>query len=185
MKAVAAIITVSTIFGVTQWSCDDLSGVAEAVVGPVSNSNLIANYSFEDKNGPTLAGWTVWGDTPCVQLVSRAPSGGGNWSLELEECGIVYTAFAVPRGTHIYTMSVCAKFLLGDEGEVRLGVVDSDTALVDKWVDFRDTAWTVYSLTDTVSANDHDTIYVSLRTWAGGPLAAEALFDFCTLEQLK
>ena len=169
-------------------SCEKSS---QTVVGPSpSGTNLLRNSSFESNGSPSLQGWWVM-DSSDVQFVQDTPSGGGSWSIKLESVWglppfvpFVRSTIASPPGTHQYRFSLWAK-VIGVGGSAFFMVKTPDTLITRRSIMIADTAWTSYSVLDTLTTDAGDSLLVVLSGGFSHLLPGQTFYDLCSLEELE
>jgi hypothetical protein len=183
--AVYALIAISAISG-----CKD----STTVIGPIGQQNLIVNGSFEQSGNPSIDGWRQsYPDTSFVQFSTDAPPNGGSYSASLRNgwgpLPILQAFVPAEVGVHRYTLSVWSKALppvgpFTARGGLAISHKTIDTLLYRKRTNFADSVWTEHVLLDTLSAQQGDTLVISLSTGQGQWSAGRTLFDLVTFSRL-
>jgi hypothetical protein len=157
---------------------------------PLPASNLIPNGNFERNGHPTLDTWQV-ADSSLASLTPQAAPGGGQWSLRLQSDGAPSTGqvkFQVPGLKDGDNVRLSAYVRASDEGGgglVGLEVTSADGRLRHKsFASTGDTQWTRVGVTETLSLEAGDTVWVVLRSPSTELNARSGLFDLVTLERL-
>ena len=160
---------------------------SETVIGPPIVSNLLQNLSFESNGNPSLQGWWFM-DSSDVQFMHDTPPGGGSWSIKLEAVwgppAFVRSTVASPLGTHRYKFSTWAK-AIGVGGSAFFMVKTPDTLITRRSIMIADTAWTSYSVLDTLTTDVGDSLLVVLSGGFSHLLAGQTFYDLCSLEELE
>jgi hypothetical protein len=156
--------------------------------GPSSGGDLLANPSFELNGSPSLQDWTqAYTDTSVHFFSSDVPPDGGRYSIVIDAVwGPPYTVSqAVPAdaGNHRYEFSAWAK-RSGFGGQMRISLQRSDSTYFEKTMNIVDTAWTQYSIIDTVTAESGDSVVVSVTGGFSQLLFGQTYFDDCDLERI-
>jgi hypothetical protein len=168
----------------TFWAC---SKSRDRISGPTGDENLLINSSFEINGEPSLHGWVV-SQPAAVHFSENTPPMGGSWSVAMGPGWIPMVYFisetiAAPEGTHRYTLSFWAKKRdVGGWAEFILKQPDS--SIVCKTMLVPDSTWTFYSLLDTVSANDGDSLTIKLTGGWSELAGGETFYDLVRLEKL-
>ncbi len=161
-----------------------LASCSRSPTSPNGSGNLIQNSSFRSGSAPWLAGWDI-NDSAWVKVVSNSPSGSNSWSINLTpqsgpSAGGVATTFITGQSGHfIYTLSGWARSLAGWYwGNVSLSQLRNGNTISYKSSDVADSAWTAFTLTDTLDILPGDTLAVALSapslSFAAGPNASSA-----------
>lgn len=164
-------------------------------------SNLISNGSFES----TTQGWyrhysnnypPPWYqiDTNSVppsgshyfQYKQDAPTGGGNWSLQVnggvtfQQATMALAVITGQSGTGVYQLSAWSK--LGGCSSIGIAKKSSNLYTGWKYVNISDTAqtWKKYILTDTLTISATDTILIKISVGDG----CIGFFDLIELNRL-
>ncbi len=166
-----------------------LGCILEDPVSSIPDSNLLLNPSFEIYGIPSLLGWVPsTEDTSAIHFFREVPPQGGKYSLGLETAWTAANSATakVPAmvGSHRYRLALWARSN-GVSGFASLYLKTSDTLAFRKTVELPETAWTSYSLIDTIVAKQGDSLFVSLSGGMSQLLAGRTLFDLCTLEILN
>lgn len=160
-------------------SCKKSDGT---IVGPPNATNLISNYSFEMNGTPSLQGWEP-ADTSVARLSPDVPPNGGTWSIYIETSWLpaarVQTVIAMPQGNYSYRLSTWARRqqIGGTVSLLLNGTIRKSLPIVD-------TAWTAYTISDTLSTVVGDTVIVWLAGGADELLGGRTYFDICRFERL-
>jgi len=133
-----------------------------------SPQNLIKNASFECDGQATKQNWVVGGTSSFSQ---NTPPSGESWSLQLTggdtwgffPMGSAMTYITGQSGTNIYQLKVWMKGIDnwgGSSSTISTGIVSRKLVMQEKVVSDNPTKWTLYSLTDTITTQPVDTIFV-------------------------
>ena len=155
----------------------------------IGQGNAIINPSFEIFGKPSLDGWKVE-DTAIINFTNDTPPGGGFWSITLSVTWFgpptryptePYQKFRLINGTHIYTFSFWAKRnRVGGSGYV--GALKTDQAFtIVSYKRVTDTTWTLYSIVDTISSSQYDSVIAGLSGGATELAGGKTYFDNCSL----
>jgi hypothetical protein len=152
--------------------------------------NLIPNGSFERNGQGTLDTWQV-SNSSLTSLAPEAAPGGGQWSLRLQSDGAPSTGqvkFQVPGIKDGDNVRLSAYIRASEEkggGLVGLEVTAADGRLRHKSYASTDkTQWTQVGVTDTLSLEPGDNVWVVLSSPPTELNARAGLFDLVTLERL-
>jgi hypothetical protein len=152
--------------------------------------NLVPNGSFERDGRGTLDGWQVTNPS-LASLVREAAPGGGEWSLRLEADGAPTTGrvrFPVPGLRDGDTVRLSAHVrapTANGGGSVGVEVTAGDGRLRhESFTSSENTQWTRVSLTERLSVNAGDVVWVVLRSPPTEIEARAGLFDLVTLERV-
>ena len=156
---------------------------------PSIGTNLLQNPSFELNGASSLNGWRVT-DPDLVKYSNDVPPGGGKWSIYLDTYSFgppisLYDKSQSVRpinGNHIYTFSFWGKYKTVP-GQGLMYTFKGDTIASVKYVVMNDTSWTNYSIVDTISSNQADSILVKLYQSAGEVIIGRSYFDLCILSE--
>lgn len=161
----------------------------DGISGPVGDENLLVNSSFETLGMPSLNGWFV-SDTSEVHFAEEAPPSGGCWSVAINPGWVptmysISTTIAAPEGSHRYELSFWTKSW-DTWGMARIILKRPDTLAVRKYTAFSDTTWSTYSLVDTLSTDQGDSLVIEL---SGGmeevsTVWSKTFYDLVRLEKL-
>jgi hypothetical protein len=170
----------------------------ETIVDSQVYTNLITNSSFESSGNASVQDWKIaWTSSGLLQSAQDAPAGGGSWSVSIHNANfpaysaagdMSFTAAAL-AGAHIYKFSFWGKYnhaagpLICQRGELWLhhdNIISWRKSIV-----INNTAWTLYDVLDTLSANEGDSLIVALEGSHYGPSSATTFFDLCKLEILN
>ncbi len=159
----------------------------ESISGPINNHNLIINSSFETEGNPTLGDWLT-DDINRVEFSNDSPEDGGKWSIALEadwspSPPSLFTLKKLVKGNHKYNFSFWAK-CEGIGGYGYLSLKNLDTLIIKKYIQVVDTTWIIYSIIDTISSNEYDSIELKLSGGFSHLLYGKTYFDLCKLEIL-
>ena len=153
-------------------------------------ANLIPNGSFEQDGQATLDTWQVT-NSALASLIPQAAPGGGQWSLRLEADGAPTTGqvrFAVPGLADGDVVRLSAYVRASGErggGLVGLEVASADGRLRRKsFASSDDAQWTRVGVTETLSLEPGDNVWVVLRSPPTELYARAGLFDLVMLERL-
>ena len=156
------------------------------ISGTTENNELIVNGSFEHNGNPSLDGWNQsYADTNSVQFSTDVPLNGGRYSVSLlNNWGApeLRSFVAAPKGTYRYHLSVWSKCLPpigwgGSMGAIRIDHQTMDSLIHRKWMSFSDSLWTKYTLLDTITCNQGDTLIISISPGIGQFNWGRTLFD--------
>jgi hypothetical protein len=125
---------------------------------------------------------------PEINFSNDVPPGGGKWSIYIDIYTFLPPTFLYDKcqvvkplsGKHVYTFSFWGKFKT-IPGEGILYTFKGDSIATAWHVRMRDTSWTKYSLTDTISSIQADSIMVKLYQGSGEVIIARSYFDLCSL----
>lgn len=152
-----------------------------------NDTNFLINSSFEINGNPSLLGWYS-PDTSMIDFAQDTPPDGGNWSVTLEANWgppfFISSTVAAKQGTHHYNLSLWSK-VQGVGGAAYLNLKQTDTLIVRKSVTISDTTWTTYSLLDTITAIESDSIVVTLTGGFSHLFYGKTYFDLCMLEKIE
>jgi hypothetical protein len=163
------------------------------VIGPSGQQNLIVNGSFEQSGNPSIDGWRQsYSDTSFLQFSTDVPPNGGSYSVSLRnDFGGPYLQAFVPveEGVHSYRLSAWSKAippsgLFSATGGLTIFYKTIDTLIYRKWAFFADPVWTEHVLLDTLSAQQGDTLVISLVTGGGQWSYGQTLFDLVGFSRL-
>ena len=168
-----------------------LSACAQHTTDPdPASANLIPNGSFERNGQATLDTWQV----PSPALASSSPEaapGGGSWSLRLEADAAPSSGqvrFRVEGLRDRDTVRLSAYVRAADPrggGLVGLEVISAAGLVRQKPVASSvDMAWVRVALTETLSLEPGDAVWVVLSSPPTQLAARIGLFDLVTLERL-
>ena len=152
--------------------------------------NLIPNGSFEREGRGSLEGWQVT-NPALASLAREAAPGGGEWSLRLEADGAPSTGqvrFPVPGLRDGETVRLSADVrapAASGGGSAGVEVTAADGRL--RHQSFRsseNTLWTRVALTERLSLNAGDQVWVVLRSLPTEVEARAGLFDRVTFERV-
>ncbi len=147
-------------------------------------NNLLLNSSFEINNSPSYKFWRA--NSPAyIDFSEDTPPEDGQWAISLPaEWGppiSLSQSIKTIRGNNIYVLSFYAK-LEGIGGMGVLGLQNSDTIIVSKQIGVNDTSWVKYTISDTISSTQWDTIFVALNGGISQLVQGRTYFDLCVLE---
>jgi len=155
--------------------------------GPSASSNLLQDPSFESNGQATLNGWVV-NDTSIVHFANDAPPDGGKWSVAVNVIWIGPNMFEVPyqkvklvSGTKIYTFSFWAKSSTVIKGMGSILALKADSIVSYKYVRVEDSTWTNYTIADTISSDQADSLFVTISGGATELAGGKTYFDLCSL----
>ena len=180
MKTLFTTIGLLTIFAATSCRKDN------AIVPSGANENLITDSSFESNGQPSFQGWT--GQSKTYSFVNDVPTGGGQWSLQLEPCwfpceGYAETFVTGFNGNYTFKL-ICDTKAINWTGQIILRKQNQSGTTIDLTkISFNNPAWTTVSLTTNVSLQTTDKLVVHLS--AGGTEVAngQVLFDKINLQK--
>jgi hypothetical protein len=143
----------------------------------------IINGSFETESGEfSTEGWKNYGGIPH----DEAPTGGGQWSLELSGgccVNFCYQILLEMKDGEIWELRCWAKLI----NEISFGEMSwfiYPSKIYHKSIYVTDTIWTQFSIVDTFSLAQDDTVSVHLEA-AGGIVGwGGAYFDLVETEKL-
>ncbi len=148
-----------------------LVGCDPADDGPVTPPGrlthvLVDDWSFETNGKPYTFGWGI-SDTAHSGVVTGAPEGGGTYALKLEAVWsppeFAETRILASPGKHRYDLSFYARTEgAAQGGGAQLIVQGNGTTVNGKLIPVKDTVWTRYTLTDTLTAASGDTLTLRL-----------------------
>jgi hypothetical protein len=151
--------------------------------------NIIANPSFEVDGNASYEGWDVYPDL--VGFSEDTPQIGGEWSLELfhgmpPEWGFARIYITGYEGQNIFRLTVFGKSAIVG-GSAEIGIWSGDDWVSSKFISIpADTrAWNEYSITDTLSTQDSDTIAVQLTGYGIETEGGSVLVDLARLELVE
>jgi carbohydrate binding protein with CBM4/9 domain len=152
--------------------------------------NLIPNGSFEQNGQGTLATWQV----PNPSLASLSPEAapdGGKWSLHLQADSapssgqVRVPVTGLQRGDTVHLSAYVRAPDARGGGLVGLEVISSDGRLRQESFDSSvDTDWTRVAVTETLSIDPGDSVWVVLSSPPTQLAARAGLFDLVVLERL-
>jgi hypothetical protein len=152
--------------------------------------NLIPNGSFERGAQGTLDTWQV-SNAALASLTPQAAPGGGHWSLRLQGDWAPTTGqvrFPVPGLEDGDLVRLTAYVQAASErggGLIGLEVTAADGRIKQKPVaSSQDARWTQVGVTEKLSLEPGDTVWVVLRAPPTELSARAGLFDLVTLERL-
>ncbi len=155
--------------------------------GPLQTGNLLKDPSFESNGQPTLSGWTI-NDTSIVHFTNDAPPDGGKWSVAVNVVWIGPNMLEVPyqkikliSGTKIYTFSFWAKSSSAIKGIGSILAFKADSLVSYKYVRVGDSTWTNYSIADTLSSDQADSLCVTVSGGVTELAGGKTYFDLCSL----
>ena len=168
-----------------------LSGCDENPVESSYNGNLLSNGSFEKNNIASLEGWR-FGNKQLSELVNDTPPNGGSWSLQLTSdwtptTGYVYTPVSNVTNGDILKLSAFVRGTgrYGGKGIITLftGSINNPESIKSSFSS--DTVWTQISITDTLSLEKNDTLWVLLSSPATEIIPFQQMFDLVKLEKIS
>lgn len=161
------------------------------ITGPLIQTNLLQNPSFELNGQPSISGWTVI-DTAMINFSNDVPPGGGKWAIfmygnnPLSLRPILLRPLSqkvnLLKGSYIYTFSFWAKADSTDQSAAFFRAFKSDTLEVDKSIEITNSNWTNYNIVATLSSADYDSVEVVFIN--GNSLInaqGKTFFDHCSL----
>jgi len=169
-------------------ACEEYTTDPSPAVNPPAG-NLIPNGSFERNGQATLDTWQV-SNSSLTTLAPQAAPEGGQWSLRLQSDGAPSTGqvkFQVPGLKDGDSVRLSAYVRADDSGGglVGLEVTSADGRLRHKsFASTEDTQWTQVRVTDTLSLEPGDNVWVVLRSPPTQLNARAGLFDLVKLERL-
>jgi hypothetical protein len=152
------------------------------------STNLLQNSSFEFNNQPTLQYWIA--DTTLRKFAHDVPLDGGQWSLQLSpgwypQEGFARSYVSAQLGVGVYQLTVWIKSINGWRGSVRLGQWSQNDWVNSRQIFCDSSAWTQYSLIDTISLQPNDSIAVQLSAGSAELANGDVLFDLVRLERIR
>jgi hypothetical protein len=165
-----------------------LSCSKDHITEPPRDQNVMIDESFEKDGHASLSGWIPDDTTSHIRFSPDVPSGGNSWSLTIDAGWvpeIYFVSKKVPlfRGTNRYRLSFWAKskgipifayYVFGK----------ADQPHVETLVYPADTAWSIYSVIDTISAGPCDSILVGFSGSTGELVLGPTWFDLVKLEKI-
>jgi hypothetical protein len=152
---------------------------------------LVLSDSFERLGNATHVGWQI--DPGLTDFSGDTPTEGNNiWSLKLlpgnTSEGFATKLLDVEHGDGIYSFSVWARMSSGqpaETGYIRYGVMHDGTVTQSTTFNLDDTLWAEYSVTDTLTFEAGDRIYIHLSCGSSAePVEWYSLFDLVRIEKL-
>jgi hypothetical protein len=156
-------------------------------------SNLVTNGTFEASSHPTWGGW-VLRDTPVDTLTlfaQDAPPLGGTWSLDLQYHApdIGYARWYLTNTSAfngVYRITVWGKAVNDwPNGKIALGKISPGVPPAVKSKQTLATAWTQYTIEDTVDLSTDDSLYVELSAGGDHFPPGDMRFDLVRLEKIR
>ncbi len=164
-----------------------LSCKKDGITEPPCDQIILIDESFEKDGRGSLAGWVPDDTTSHIKFSLDVPPGGGDWSLTIETgwFQIFYVSKKVPlfRGKNRYRLSFWAKAKYV-QGFAYLNLNQGDSSGIRRLISVTDTAWSMYSVIDTISADTGDSILVGLTGGIGQLLIGPTWYDLVKLEKL-
>jgi hypothetical protein len=148
--------------------------------------NLIINTSFEKNGQPSSDGWKVTSTLP-NNFSNDVPDSGGSFSLVLEAGWVGgFAEIKVPALVQYsnYKLSFWSKYS-AFKGSATLSLLRNGTAIKENSVTVNDIVWGNYSVSDTFSVVQGDSIMVQLSGGYAQLLPGETYFDLCKLEAFE
>jgi hypothetical protein len=188
--AFAALLSIAVVFG-----CDGAQSPSEpepSGARPAASENLIQNGSFERDGEPTLAFWR-FGDDNLAMPMNEATPGEGDWSLRLDADWAPTTGFAyvsvpnVRTGDRLELSGFVRALSPEGGGAIVLVIGESLSSRVAKRAGQTTsrTTWTQLRLTETVSLEPGDSVWVVLTSVPTEVVARSALFDGIELVRIS
>lgn len=166
------------------------NGCSGSLVEPVIVSNILIDESFEKDHTPSLEGWQ-FGNPQLAQLVNEAPPDGGSWSLELTAdwaptTGYVYRPVAEVKSGDIVRLTafVRGSGRFGGRGIIILTTDPNRYTSNTKSASSADTVWKQISVTDTLTLQTGDTLWVVLSSPVTEIVPFQQEFDLVRLEKI-
>lgn len=150
-----------------------------------TEENTLLYTSFENNGRFSADGWTL----PALSDSSNdVPSGGGNFSLELEasQPPEVYAETKVPVKTQFneFKLTFWARSTAvtsGIYGKAVLSLVRNGSTIQSSSISIDDLIWKDYSIQDTFTVAAGDSFMVQLSGGISQLFASKTYFDLCTL----
>lgn len=150
-----------------------------------TDENTLLYTSFENNGRFSSDGWTL----PSLSDSSTdVPSGGGNFSLELEasQPPEVYAQIKVPVKTEFnsFKLSFWAKSTAITNniyGKAILSLIRNGSSIQSTSISVDDIIWKNYSIQDTFTVVAGDSFMVQLSAGISQLFAGKTYFDLCTL----
>jgi hypothetical protein len=180
---------IAVIFLLPHCACAENPTAPNPAVKPPPGS-LIPNGSFEQAGQGTLDTWQV-SNAALASLTPQAAPGGGNWSLRLEGDWAPTTGqvrFPVPGledGDRVRLSAYVQASGVRGGGLIGLEVTAADGHIRQtSFASSQDARWTQVGVTEKLSLEPGDTVWVVLRAPPTELSARAGLFDLVTLERL-
>jgi len=155
------------------------------------DSRLILYDSFEIEGTGSYRNWTI--EEGLAGFNGSTPVDGGACSLQLTADGDIegsaFKEIVADHGDGIYTFTIWARMSADQPdstGYVIFGVSDNDGVIEEKTSILTDTAWTQYTIVDTLTFDAGNYLYMKLSP--GLPEGEEtwhSLFDVLRLEKAE
>jgi hypothetical protein len=187
----ASVIIDSFLVGQLQF----ISQILYAQDNNVSNNKLIKllnvypcllNSSFEQNGQPSSDEWKITSTLP-NNFSNDVPDSGGSFSLVLEAGWVGgFAEIKVPALVQYsnYKLSFWSKYS-AFKGSATLLLLRNGTAIKENSVTVNDIVWGNYSVSDTFSVVQGDSIMVQLSGGYAQLLPGETYFDLCKLEAFE
>lgn len=148
------------------------------------NNNIIFSSSFEINGNASFDGWNILNnDTINVTFANDVPSGGGTYSVTLENVNTIPVQLtrtaAISTGTNVYTLIVNSKYQ-GVGGSFSFGIKNQQARNITT---ITDSAWKQYTVVDTLTAVQGDSIIVILSGGVGELIPGRTYYDLVTLRE--
>lgn len=151
-----------------------------------TNNNLIKNASFEDGGSCSFQNWVIIKDAPLATFSADVPNGGGNCAVKLK-LGYTFGGTYVfldqyitgISGTYIYKLKGWMKDPLIGYGRLFIGKLSGGQFYnsTSRFITSTSANWLNYSVTDTITTQISDTIYVRLNPGADQIFTGDVSFD--------
>ena len=150
---------------------------------------LVLSDSFEVNHVGSYTGWHI--DPTLTDFSDDAPDGGGSWSLSLTP-GNTSEGYAIKylepeNGDGIYRMSIWVKRYgsAGNYASIKFGKMEVDSTLTLKEeIPDPDSSWRNIIITDTLTFETGDRIYIKLSAGTSEVETWQSLFDLVRMEKL-
>lgn len=157
----------------------------------VDEPNLLSNGSFEVDGKPTFSGWTP-GDSILVAVVAQPAPHSGLYSLQLTAdwaptLGYVRATIPELQDGDIVRLGAYVRALDSDGGgSISVNAGDAAALIPShrKLEYTTSTSWTYLTVTDTLSVDPGDSVWVELSSPATEIVPRVGLFDQVTLVRL-
>jgi len=159
----------------------------ENPTNPAGEDNILVNSTFEKNGAPYEDGWKI-SPPPRGEIVEDAPSGGGDYSLQLAafdpEGGSATITVAAMEDKMIYKLSLWAKTNSPSSviffDQIRNGVVVSREE-----VDVSDSSWKEIFLTDTLNIAAGDSLRITFMERLSQLVQLKTNYDLCKLAAVE
>lgn len=161
------------------------------------SQNLLTNSTFELNSEPNCEGWYAGCCIPLANRCDTLKTDGmtmvynvtldsirGHWGVELygnyPSGSSIYTYLPAREGTNVYKLTFWMNSInFGGGGGIGL-VKDGSSGI--KWVEDYGQPWTQYTLLDTITASQNDSLLVSLCAGIGDFCICDVQYDQPELE---